>query len=176
MGGLKRISGSFDFDKISMEAKKEIAMMPTIIGRLAVNHFKEGFEKGGYMTDKSANGWKERNPGTPLNEGRNILVGPGSGRLRNSIRVIRRSKRGVVVGTRKPYAEIHNYGRSVPITAKSRKYFWAKYMETGNEFWKNLALTKKTSFEVPQREFIGESKKLEEKIYKFIRTRLSKVL
>ena len=42
------------------------------------------------------------------------------------------------------YAKIHNEGGKILITPKMRRFFWAKFKETGKEYWKGLALTKNT--------------------------------
>ncbi len=46
------------------------------------------------------------------------------------------------------------------------------------KMWKGLALTKKTklSIKIPQRQFIGESKELDEKVSQLIETEVSKIL
>lgn len=67
------------------------------------------------------------------------------------------SARSVEVGSNVAYAAIHNFGGKVRVTAKSRRYFWAQYKKTGDERWKRMALTKRDSFEIPQREFLGVS-------------------
>ena len=51
----------------------------------------------------------------------------------------------------KYYGIYHEYGAIIPVTQKSRKFFWAKYKETGKEFWKKMALTKKSAFVLPPR-------------------------
>lgn len=49
-----------------------------------------------------------------------------------------------------PYAAIHEFGGTITIsiTQKMRSFFWAMYIETKEENWKYMALTKKTEFEV----------------------------
>lgn len=71
-----------------------------------------------------------------------------------------------------PYANIHNEGGELTITAKMKKFFWAKYREaagiTGKtwktnlplkreaEYWKSLALMKVGSkIKIPKRQVIG---------------------
>jgi phage gpG-like protein len=83
-----------------------------------------------------------------------------------------------------------------------KRYAWAKYYELSGRgtdrngkkrkrskateaadnaqasFWKRLALTKKTSMQIriPQRQFIGESRELREKINERINQELKKLL
>ena len=49
------------------------------------------------------------------------------------------------VGTKVPYAPIHEYGGTIParvqpITPRMRRFFWAKFYETRDEKWKRVAL------------------------------------
>ena len=48
------------------------------------------------------------------------------------------------------YAAIHEYGGSinVPVTAKSRKFFWYMFISTGDPKWKYMALSDKDHFVV----------------------------
>jgi len=62
-----------------------------------------------------------------------------------------------------PSARMHQVGGSIPVTAKSRKFFWAQWFQTRDEFWKKMALTKKGSFSVPARPIV-----LTEEDYDFI--------
>ncbi len=58
------------------------------------------------------------------------------------------------------YAEIHNEGGDIPVTAKSRRYFMAKFKETGKRFWFNMARKRGNSITMPKRQFIGNNAKL----------------
>ena len=82
-----------------------------------------------------------------------------------------------------PYAAIHNNGGKIPITPRMRAFFWAMhYKNVGKmtqtksgkvsksqrnvmlsgeaQFYKNMALTKKDSFTIPQRRIIGDHPKV----------------
>lgn len=52
-----------------------------------------------------------------------------------------------------PHAAYQEFGARIPITEKSKGYFWARYRETGAEKWRNMALTRKDSFRLPPRPF-----------------------
>jgi phage gpG-like protein len=60
------------------------------------------------------------------------------------------------------YAAIHQYDGNItpyiPITSKIRKFFWAKYYNTGLVNWKAMALTKKKELKptirIPARSYI----------------------
>lgn len=67
-----------------------------------------------------------------------------------------------MISANSPYAAIHQYGGTlkptIPISLKMRKFFWAKFYETGQENWKALALTKKKELkpviQIPARPYI----------------------
>jgi phage gpG-like protein len=118
-----------------------------------------------------------------------------TGNLRRSLQVKSQTKDSVVitadttlVGSEFNYAEFHNEGAEITVTAKMQSFFWAKYYEIagksqktkkgerrqsqGNtpsnekiasdaQIWKNLALKKVGSkLSIPKRQFIGESEEL----------------
>lgn len=111
-----------------------------------------------------------------------LLIGRGSGKLRRSLRgSVRRLS--VVFTSPMPYAAIHNSGGKIPVTPKMRKFFWRRYYETSGrmtklksgkvsgskrnvklsteaQFYKNMALTKKTHINIPQRQFVGNHPKV----------------
>jgi phage gpG-like protein len=68
----------------------------------------------------------------------------------------------VCISANSTYSAIHQFGGTlkptIPITPRMRKFFWAKFYETGQENWKALALTKKKElkpvFEIPGRPYI----------------------
>lgn len=79
-----------------------------------------------------------------------------SGRLRRSIRC-RVSSHSVTWETSETYAAIHNYGGSLTVTAKMKRFFWYKYRATKDDAWKHMALMKVGSkIHIPQRQFIGD--------------------
>lgn len=108
------------------------------------------------------------------------------GSLLNRTSALRKSMRAEISGNNinftssEPYANIHNSGGQITITAKMRKFFWYKYkiatgsMQTTNkgrlrnnarnrtlssdaEFWKAMALKPVGSvIVIPKRQFIGD--------------------
>ena len=97
-----------------------------------------------------------------------------------------------------PYAAIHNYGGTInthpSVTKKMRRFAWAKFyslagVKKGEKIpkdvppeaskWRALALTKKTQLnitaDIPQRQFIGDSAELREKIDKVILQTLQRI-
>lgn len=156
--------GSFEFQKSLNLFKKEKKMLPRIIGTISLRHFLIGFRKGGGQTDEGK--WDARvfsTDKTRRNLTRGTLV--KSGALRRSLKVAKATFREIKLVTKGlKYAAIHNFGGKVRITKRSRKFFWAMFKKTGLQEWKNLALTKKTSFNIPKREYLGDSKKLADKL------------
>ena len=64
-----------------------------------------------------------------------------------------------------PYAAIHEFGGTfnVPITTKSRGFFWKMFFETKDEKWKWMAMTKKTAFKItmPKHPYIAPAVAIE---------------
>ncbi|MFR9578738.1 MAG: phage virion morphogenesis protein [Rikenellaceae bacterium] len=84
----------------------------------------------------------------------------GSGRLRRSI-IARATPTGLTFEG-EVYANIHNNGGKIAITDKMRSYFRYKYIQFKEsdpalaKYYLNMAITKKTHIEIPQRQFIGD--------------------
>lgn len=195
-----------EFNQEIKKKKKELDdlfrhKMPIHAGRLAKDHYQENFRKGGFMNGglkrwkkarRLSSGGKDAgsNYGTLLS-GRNLLYGsikyvPSDGRVKVSNDII--------------YAPAHNWGGTLhpTVTPKMRRFAWAKYYQAGGGAkkgaegkekgktddppeaiqWKKLALTKKKKLRIkmPQRQFIGESKELDEKIAGKTETEIRKIL
>lgn len=56
-------------------------------------------------------------------------------------------------GSRVPYAGLHEYGGRRPVTEKQRGFFWGKYMRSGEDRWKAMALSKVLTY--PERPYLG---------------------
>lgn len=154
--------------------------LPLLVGNEVVNFALDNWDKQGWQ-GATFKPWPQRkSPPSGGSGGGSILVGKQSGRLRRSQRITRRTARHVEVGSELEYAGIHNEGGQirVTVTAKSRRFFWAMYYQTGNDMWKGMALTKKTQLTItmPERRFIGESPVLDEMIRTVIENRLQKIL
>jgi phage gpG-like protein len=76
-------------------------------------------------------------------------------------------KTSAKVFTRQKYAALHNFGGKTRVTKKSKGFFWGQYKKTGQDHWKNMALTKKTHFVIPKRKFMWASHKARQNIAKF---------
>lgn len=82
--------------------------------------------------------------------------------LISTIEVRPQGTSSIVISANSPYAAIHQFGGTltptIPITSKMRKFFWAKYYNTGLVNWKAMALTKKKELKptnrIPARPYI----------------------
>lgn len=146
--------------------------LPNKVAITVVNFFKRNFRVSGFV-DRPFQKWKK--PSYPGKKGATLVK---SGELRRNIKKLRVSVNRVVVGVPSniKHARIHNEGGKIAITPKMRRFFWAKFKETEKEFWKNMALTKKTHIDIPKRQFIGDSKVLEVTIERMIIKELKKAL
>lgn len=153
----------FDLLKQKYEAFRN--KVPDMIAIQAVNFFKRNFELQGFV-DNGLNKWKGLS--NPADRSQKILRKRGT--LKNAIKKIKAERNKVVVGVSADvkYASLHNYGGQITITPKMRRYFWAMYKETGQEYYKAMALTSKKHFDIPARKFIGDSAGLVKNIDRMI--------
>ena len=156
-------------------ATKEIAF-------IAEQFFKASFRK----QEGGGKKWPARKFDFPGKQ-RALLM--NRGKLRNSIHGSSNRNRAVV-SSHLPYAEIHNEGGTIVITAKMRRFFWAMYYKAmggalnkkGNASsiaqgkklmaaalpWKLLALHKGDTLKIPQRQFMYHSNDLNMKIDRYL--------
>lgn len=119
--------------------------------------------------------WQRRR----LDSGRGSLL-INSGALRRSISEPQLADKGIRFSSGLPYAEIHNNGGQITVTAKMKSYFWKRYYEATGKvgytgkgekrktkknatldseaaFYKAMALKKAGSkINIPRRQFIGD--------------------
>jgi phage gpG-like protein len=112
------------------------------------------FEKQGF-TDSAFQAWK------PKKESNTYNLLRVTNYLYKSVHVSESSKERIVWTADATYASIHNEGGvlSIPITERSRKYFWYMFKATGKAKWKWMALTKKErmTIKIDKRQFMGDS-------------------
>lgn len=132
--------------------------------------FDRNFESKSFFGDN----WKGRRDKTEKGSLLNV-----TGKLRRSIHS-RISGNSLEYTSTEPYAEIHNSGGKIKVTAKMKKYFWAKYYEHSGkvkynkngttskskssvsmsdkaEIYKNMALMKVgDQITIPKRQYIGD--------------------
>ena len=170
------------FQQLLLQKKTDIehAMrrtLPVKVGRIAKDHFQDNFRNGGFVNN-GRHPW-QRTHRQETAQGAARQYGPLMSSRQNLYGSIyyHPEDAKVTVGTNLPYAAIHNEGGDIVVTARMKRFFWAKYRETnggtwarsGNnpeaEFWKSLALKSVgTVIHIPKRQFIGESKELDTKV------------
>ena len=183
-----------EFSALIKAKRKELGelmkrKMPVLAGRMAKDHYQNNFRQGGFVNNGlcswpkakriSAGGTSAASQYGTLLSSRNHLF--------SSVKYVPSDYR-VRVANDLIYAPVHNWGGTLhpTVTPRMRKFAWAKYYQSGggqknategtksakNEEpaealkWKKLALTKKEKLDVkvPQRQYLGESKELSEKI------------
>ena len=185
-------------ERLKQEIEREVYdRLPRKVGIVAVNHFKQNFRERGFV-DGGVKPWKRtrRQDGG----GTDAKYSPLTSRRDHLMRSIQAEPgRGEVTITNPvEYAAIHNEGGTVEtsptVTPKMRKMAWRKcYALAGvkgkgklpkelpeeAEKWRALALTKKSKLHIkaniPQRQFIGESKELSDKINTIITDAINKI-
>lgn len=131
----------------SAAINKAIEELPRIIGVEAVNHFKDNFQKEGFDVPKSWQEVKRRTWGRGADASRKILTGR-TGDLGRSIQK-RVEQTRVIIFSDLKYAPVHNYG---------------------------LRSGRGKGFLMPKRQFIGDSKILDDKLMKIIKKRIDSIL
>lgn len=111
------------------------------------DEFDRNFERKGFFSEK----WKPRAHNYPRGS---LLMQSGA---------MRRSTRGEVSGngvrftSSEPYTTVHNEGGTITVTGKMKRFFWAKFKETGEVGWRYMALMRVGKvIKIPQRRFIGD--------------------
>ena len=152
------------------------------------DEFDRNFERQGFFSQK----WARRK--SPLRPGRATLV--DTGRLRSSV-MARVTADGVMFYTTHPAADIHNEGGEIKVTARMKRYFWARHYaavggfgrkkngELRNDrctrqlsseaaFWKYMALMRVGSvIHIPRRQFLGAAPEVERAVTEIIEEKLS---
>ena len=139
-----------------------------ILGDIRVelgDEFDQNFERQGFFAEK----WQRRK--SPIRGDGNILV--ASGDLRKSIRS-RSDESSITFYSDLAYAGIHNEGGEIKVTARMKRFFWHKYYETKDEFWKAMALMKVgKTIKIPRRQFLGMAPEVETEVRKIIEDNLT---
>lgn len=160
------------------------------------DEFQQNFRREAFFNEK----WQRRKHDD--SSGRKLLHGPPKNgpHLRDDILPGQIEGDKLIYSTSLPYAAIHNEGGVIRVTAKMKRYFWAKYIEaTGSisyrkngkkretkrnrktdadaDFYKAMALKKEGSkIVIPKRQFIGMHPQLNTAILEIIETNLTEFL
>lgn len=191
-----------NIEKLVKKAKDDILKevhdrLPRKVGVIAVNHFKQNFRDGGWL-DAGLHPWKKTK--RQQQKGTDEKYGPLTSR-RNHLMSSIQSKPGVgevSIENPVPYASIHNDGGNITthptVSPKMKRFAWhmayslagikgkgplPKELPQQAQFWRNLALTKKTKItinaHIPQRQFMGNSQELQAKVNKIIQESIQKI-
>lgn len=144
--------------------KPDMAAVAKMVAATYQYGFREGFRTGGGMTDDSEGGWK---PSKKLNGKRqeqkkgSMKTLVDTGKLQKSVKAKVISKYKIEITTKLPYAAIHNYGGHIrqyrnPEKEGSQSYF--------------------IDADMPKREFIGDSRRIQGRVVKKIKTAVKKAL
>lgn len=166
------------------ELQAEINKLPGTAKNLGLQFFITRFRAQGWRDD-TFKPWAKRKRTDKRRPGRAILM--DRGRLRSSIRA-RVSGPDVIFGTDVPYARIHNEGGTIKRHARSELFVRNRYKRgaKGKMFGGMGAFKKGTTpgkgmtfraheVRMPKRQFMGESKHLNNVITRKIQTTITKV-
>lgn len=171
------------FPELQRRAESFLVNLPMQVSHIANEHFVSNFTRQGYFDEAGTLVPWKATKAPSLGGRRSILI--QSGRLRRDISPSPgRSFARVVADS--PYAKLHNRGGEVRVTPGMRRYFWAMYYKHGGgkqrgrrnamaQYYKNLALTKKSSFTVPARPFLQSNPVLNKEISAFTFTKLRSI-
>lgn len=155
------------------------------------DEFDRNFERQAFFTES----WQRHR--SPVREGGHVLVATGG--LRRSLRAVVTAD-SIALESTLPYAAIHNDGGKIKVTAKMKRFFWAKYYETAGrftrkkgggggttkvgarlstvaEFWKAMALMKVGGeVMIPRRRFVGWSREVEKAVREIVEENLTSMV
>lgn len=172
--------------------------LPVKVGTKAVALTRQRFSQSAYNGKQ----WKEpyrRKLSFKGTTGRYGTLLSGTNHLRDST-YFKPEPGKVYIRNQVEYGAIHNYGGTITVTAKMKRYFWYRHAEAkgrrltkkkgglrqsrGNEaltreaeFWRNMALKKVGSIiRMPQRRFFGSDPNMEKELRKIIDTELQRFI
>jgi phage gpG-like protein len=158
--------------------------IPAEIAAIAVNFSKERFQEQAWQGET-------KEPWTPRKRPRKGKTGKISktqtllvktGRLKRSIRKISATEDKIIIGTDVPYAQIHNEGGTINTTATVKahtvKEHTRKRKGRSERVKSHTVKThqRKVNTTIPKRQFIGNSKSLQDKIISHITARFERAL
>ena len=146
------------FARMKVQFESLMKQAPTQVGVIALGLFKEGFTKQGQiMAGGNVKKWPTRGAAPKRRSGASLLIDKGA--LRRDLN-FRASGTRVTISSNMPYSKLQNDGGTIPVTSQMRKFFWAMYKESKDEFWKGMALTHKTTITIKPRPFLYDTPEL----------------
>jgi phage gpG-like protein len=171
--------------------RSRLLTLPVKVGDTAVLFTKQRFAQKNWINNRTET-WRPRKANTKWgktkrNNGMALLV--DSGRLRRSIRIMRKSSTSVTIGSDVPYAAAHNNGfRSTvaqKVSAHTRKKTEGKLLKNGKRSKKTRVVTGTTTISahdrtikqnLPRRRFMGQSQYLDKQITRLIAAEIKKAI
>lgn len=151
--------------------------MPNQVAAIAVNFSKERFRQKDWV-DVTRAPWDKlarRRPGSKK-KNQSILV--DTGRLKKSIRKIEANQRYVIIGTDVEYAQIHNEGGLIKGSFNIKEHSvkaHSRYRKGRKETVREHTVkshTRMMNLKIPQRQFLGDSDKLERELFLYMKTQM----
>lgn len=151
-----------------IELKQFFKRLPRLAGGYYLDHFRSSFKRQGWQ-NKTFKSWKPR--AHPLRKKRALLV--KSGRLSRSL-FMRHSGMRVVISTAVPYARVHNEGGRVQASVQVRRHKRRYKRGRKTTMVSVKAHKRRVDFTMPQRQFMGNSRAVDDQIGKAIEEQLDK--
>ncbi len=185
-------------ERVKDDIEREVQQrLPKKVGIVAVNHFKQNFRDAGWRDD-GLHSWKTTR--RQKEGGPDSKYSPLTSRRDHLMRSIQYSSQPgqVTVTNPVPYASIHNEGGTInthpSVTKRMQKFAWAKVyalagvkgkgklpkqLPAAAAKWRAIALTKKSKLNItahiPQRQFMGDSHELKQKINALINESIKRI-
>lgn len=152
-----------------------IAIAPTIISEEGLNFFLDSFKNEAWLGSGAMEKWPRRKDPTKWGKmkrpGRALLV--DSGRLRRSVRIVRKSPMEIVWGSDAPYAQAHNEGMRLGIIQQVGEY--TRRTKTGKKAMVH-AHTRRINQNIPKRQFMGNSAYLNKRLERMLAAEFNRTL
>lgn len=181
---------SYNIEKEVRQAVKDLMhirsrVVPVKVGKEVVSSVRQNFRSGGFYGDQ----WKRTKRQDVPFKGAAGSYGPllsKSTHLMSSTDYVPGNAQ-VTIRNTESYAAYHNEGAEAKVTAKMKKFFWAKYYESGGgkkqeipkeaEFWKAMALKKPgRKIKIPKRRFLGPSPQVDKIVSDIINNEFEKYI
>ncbi len=145
--------------------ERTLSGLPRKVGITAVNFTNQRFRERAWINHRTEP-WRQRKTGARRGKGRALLV--DSGRLRRGNRIKNTTRSSVTITNNVPYAAANNNGFKGTVTVRSHsRTVQGKRIVVGAH---------KRNMNLPKRQFMGPSAKLDKQIKHLISDELTKAL